>query len=260
MTRRLVAIKLGGGLITDKARPMTTKRITIRRLANEIAAIYKMQNVELLIGTGAGSFGHFTAHKHGLRHGAKTDGQFYGMCVAHNEVRHLNSMIVDALIAKQVPAFAVSPSSIVTCTRGSLGQPYIEPLRLLLGHRCVPIVHGDTILDVEQGTAISSTEQVLNACLAQLKDSYDDISVIYVMNEDGILDEAGNVMTELSAKDKLWIRDLNAHDVTGGIAGKVQFARAALAFADNVYVVGGNTPGSIWKTINGEAVGTRITK
>src|SRR5258708_15346545 len=122
MTRRLVSIKLGGGLITDKAKPMTAKRALIRRLANEIAVIYKMQKIELLIGTGAGSYGHFTAHKYDLKYGAKTDEQFYGMCVAHNEVRNLNSMIVDALIAKMVPAFTISPSSIMTCTRGELEQ------------------------------------------------------------------------------------------------------------------------------------------
>lgn len=260
MTRRLVAIKLGGGLITDKAKPMTAKRALIRRLANEIAVIYKMQKVELLIGTGAGSYGHFTAHKYDLKHGAKTDEQFYGMCVAHNEVRSLNSLVADALIAETVPAFTVSPSSIMTCRLGALNQPHIEPLRLLLSHHCVPILHGDTILDAEQGTTISSTEQVLNACLAQLKGSYDNISVIYVMNEAGILDEAGDVMPELSAQDEVWIRNLTMHDVTGGIAGKVQDARAALAFADNVYIVGGNTPGSILKAINGEAIGTRIIR
>ena len=260
MTRRLVAIKLGGGLITDKSKPLTAKRMLILRLADEIAAIHQTQKTELLIGTGAGSYGHFTAHDYDLRHGAKTPKQFYGMCVAHSEVRNLNSMVVDALIAKKVPAFGVSPSSIMTSTRESLDQEYIEPLRLLLNHHCIPIVHGDTILDTKQGTAIASTERVLNACLGQLVAYYDNITVIYVMNESGVLDDKGKVIPELSVNDDLQIRDKLAHDVTGGMASKVREARGALAFARHVYIVGGNKSGTILNAIDGEAIGTRITR
>lgn len=260
MAGTLAVIKLGGGLITDKTKPLTAKLGRIRRLAAEIAEIHKTGTVDILLGTGAGSFGHFTAHEYGLSDGAQTTKQLLGMCIAHDEVRRLNMMVVEALVARDAPAFAVSPAGMMTCEDGAISTAHIEPVQLLLKNHCIPVVHGDTICDATRGTTICSTEIVLNACLAQLKDKYDSSTVIYAMNEDGILDESGQVIPQLSSNDAEMVFGTLAHDVTGGVAGKVREARAALDFADRVYIVGGNTPGILSKAIAGEKVGTRVIR
>ncbi|MDP7545201.1 MAG: hypothetical protein QGG31_05450, partial [Anaerolineales bacterium] len=59
MPPKLVYLKLGGSLITDKHDERTPQRSTLRRLAREIVAgMEQRPHISLLIGHGAGSFGH----------------------------------------------------------------------------------------------------------------------------------------------------------------------------------------------------------
>jgi isopentenyl phosphate kinase len=257
----LIVLKLGGGLITDKAKLATTRQSTIELAAEEVAKAYTTNtDADFLIGNGAGSYGHFAAHQYGLRNGAHTNEQLQGMCLTHNSVRHLNAIVVDALLAQNIPAFATSRASMMTCNEGIIGGVHIEPLRLLLKNRCVPVMHGDTVCDTTRGTTILSTERVLNECLAQLRGAYAKTIVIYAMNEDGVLDALGQAIPELSANDEISVRDTAAHDVTGGILGKIHSARDTLELVDAVYIINGNKRGSLQKAISGEAVGTRIIK
>lgn len=59
-----VFIKLGGSLITDKARPKHAHAQRIKALAAEISDLYK-NNPEMVffIGNGAGSYGHYAVHE-----------------------------------------------------------------------------------------------------------------------------------------------------------------------------------------------------
>jgi isopentenyl phosphate kinase len=213
-----------------------------------------------MLGTDAGSYAHVTARKYDLSKGARTDKQRYGMCVTHNGVRQLNAMVSDILVAKEVPAFGLSPADFITMTDGVIKHAHIEPIQHLLKRSCVPVVHGDTILDAVRGTTILSTENVFNACLAALKGDYKHITVIYAMNEDGVLDISGNVIPELSVEESVVAHDVTGHDVTGSILGKVQGAREALQFADVVYIVNASTRGSIQKAMGGGLVGTKVTR
>jgi len=260
MKRQLIVIKLGGGLITDKSKPLTARADVIQFVANEIAKAYKAVAADFLLGTGAGSYGHFTAHQYGLREGAHNQEQLQGMCVTHNNVRILNGMFVEALFGRNVPGFTVSPSSMMTSAAGEPEHVNVEPLRILLGNRCVPVLHGDTVCDSKQGTSIFSTEKVLNECVKQLRQEYEEIVVVYAMQEEGVLDVSGRVIPELSRDDRVALRDSAAHDVTGGIQGKVLSARKALEVADRVHIVSGNKRGAILKVIKGEKIGTRVVQ
>jgi isopentenyl phosphate kinase len=61
----LVLLKLGGSVITDKTRPFTARLDVIERLAAEIknALTDRGDDLRLIIGHGAGSFGHEAAAK-----------------------------------------------------------------------------------------------------------------------------------------------------------------------------------------------------
>ncbi|MED5499114.1 MAG: hypothetical protein VX845_05490, partial [Candidatus Thermoplasmatota archaeon] len=56
----VVVVKLGGGLITEKASMTTVHEERLNRLAREIAAAAR-QGVRVLVVHGAGSFGHLRA-------------------------------------------------------------------------------------------------------------------------------------------------------------------------------------------------------
>ena len=57
----LILIKIGGSLITDKTKPYTTRPEVIKRIAKEIKEAVSEKDVNLIIGHGAGSFGHQSA-------------------------------------------------------------------------------------------------------------------------------------------------------------------------------------------------------
>ncbi|MEE9188865.1 MAG: hypothetical protein V3U36_05795, partial [Anaerolineales bacterium] len=75
----LTLLKLGGSLITDKSRPRTLRLETLVRLADEIAsALQQRPSLRLIIGHGAGSYGHVSAKQHGTRQGVHTPNQWRG--------------------------------------------------------------------------------------------------------------------------------------------------------------------------------------
>ena len=77
--RPLIFLKLGGSLITDKQRPRTPRPEVLSRLAGEIGRALKAQpKISLVLGNGAGSFGHVTAKKYGTRQGVRTEQEWKG--------------------------------------------------------------------------------------------------------------------------------------------------------------------------------------
>jgi isopentenyl phosphate kinase len=256
--KRLVVIKFGGGIVTDKESPLTARPAALMQLVHGFAGIRKaMPDTHFLLGNGAGSFGHFTAHQYGLRDGAHTPDQFYGMAVTHMGVQKLNTMITEVLLEEKVPAFSLTPSSFMFCDNGKVTTTHTEPLMQLMQDGCVPLVFGDTIVDKTRGTTILSTEKVLHACLEALRASFDHITVVYMFGADGVLDSQGNTIAELPADMSITELRTNAPDVTGGITGKITAARAASKVADDVYLIG-KDPSDLETVLAGKPAGTRI--
>ncbi|HSX17500.1 MAG TPA: isopentenyl phosphate kinase [Patescibacteria group bacterium] len=256
--KHLIVIKFGGGIITDKEKPFTARPATIKRLAQDLATIRKdMPEAHFLLGNGAGSFAHFTADEYGLREGAHTSEQFYGMSIAHNGVQKLNTLITDALLAAHVPAFSLTPSSFLYCDNKIVSASLTEPLMHLLANDCVPVVFGDTICDTQRGTTILSTEKILNACVQSLRSRFDKITVVYMFGANGVLDAAGQTIPVLgNAAEVVSYNDLK-HDVTGGITGKIAAARLAASVADDVYLIG-DSADALRAVLSGKVAGTKI--
>ena len=66
----LIIIKIGGSVITDKNKEFTTRPDNIRKIAREIKqAIDSNPNLKIILGHGAGSFGHVLAKKYQTNEG-----------------------------------------------------------------------------------------------------------------------------------------------------------------------------------------------
>ncbi|HEX9153647.1 MAG TPA: isopentenyl phosphate kinase [Candidatus Saccharimonadales bacterium] len=255
----LVVIKLGGGLITDKSRPMSARPQFINLFASELKRIREhYADINFLVGNGAGSFAHFSAHEYGLRQGAKDARQYYGMCLAHNGVRKLNSLVVDSLTDTGIPAFGLSPSALFTVSNGKINSSHLGPIQHLLDNGCVPVLHGDTICDDISGTKILSTEKVLMACMEEFANQYKKVTVVYLVTTDGVLDKDGDTIPHLKITDDVFTHQSLKHDVTGGIIGKVKSAREAAKLAHLVCLVNGTVPGQLQKAITTGGIGTII--
>ncbi len=257
--KNLVIIKLGGSLLTDKTRETIVQKQRIELLTSELQTLHaKMPDTSFLLGTGAGGYVHFTAHKYGLRDGAQTPDQLLGMSLAHNAALRLSIMVADELTSKDVPAFSISSSSMLACTNREPTGVFLEPIRNLLEAGVMPIVHGDTISDPARGTTIMSTEEVLQVCLTELRPNYQKVVVIYLLDTDGVYDKDGVLIPSLKADEEIIVHGNLEHDVTGGILGKVSSARKAALLADEVYIIGGKKPGTLETALTSGGVGTRV--
>jgi len=97
----IVFIKLGGSLITNKREQESARKDVLDRLGVEIAAALKKDpslRGRLIIGHGAGSFGHTYAAKYGIRAGCKNEEQWKGYTLTADAVGQLNRIVLDSLL------------------------------------------------------------------------------------------------------------------------------------------------------------------
>lgn len=260
MNQTLVLLKIGGGLITVKQTPHTAKPAIIRSLASEISRAKKHYKFDLIAGTGAGSFGHFTAHHYGLRTGAQTPQQFFGVSKTHAEVAHLNKMFVHAMLRRSLPALSIAPSAIMTCRDGQLIKAELGAVQTAVHFGMIPVLHGDCLFDTSRGITILSTERLLEACLIKFRPIYEKIIVVYLTNKKGVLDSSGQVISDLTRDTELSITTTATHDVTGGMAEKITAARNAVDHgADAVYIACGLEKGVLAKLLSGQPTGTKVS-
>lgn len=257
---RLVCLKIGGSVITDKSTLLTPDMANIARFAANLSAVRrKFPGTALLLGNGAGSFGHHSAHAYGLGEGATTPAQFYGTGLTHNSVRSLNLMVGEALTAQDIPAYCLSPGDMFTAQNGEVLTANEKVVDALLDRAMVPVLHGDTVLDTERGVSIFSTEKSLFWLAEGLRSRYDHVTVVMVVDTGGVLNGTGAVLPELARDAKLpeTPKIPGVADVTGGMAHKVAMCRKAAEWADNVYIIG-NTEADLSAAFAGTPAGTKV--
>jgi len=166
----LVLLKLGGSVITDKTQPFTARLDVIERLAAEIksALTDRGDDLRLIIGHGAGSFGHEAAAKYQTHKGAIAADSWLGFAEVADVAAELNYIMMKALRRAGVPAIKFQPSA-STRTRGEQLM-YFEtfPLKEALKHGLVPVVYGDVSVDASQGMSIVSTEKLFDNLAREL--------------------------------------------------------------------------------------------
>lgn len=226
----LIFVKLGGGLITDKNKPKTPKLEVINRLTKEITEARKEKRFNLIIGNGAGSFGHIPAKKYNLSQGIINKESEYGLCKVHNEVLGLNKIVVDSLIEKDEKAFSISPSTIFFADNFKIIDAHLKIIKKLLEYNAVPVLHGDTIIDFKKGCFIFSTEDlfVYLARILKPKKIIFANKVDGVFTDDPIKNKKAQFIPKINKKNwqqvKKYLKGSDGIDVTGGMAQKVEKA------------------------------------
>lgn len=258
----MIFLKLGGSLITDKARPETPRLDVLARLAQEVAeARAEQPDLRLLLGHGSGSFGHPAAARHGTRAGARTPEQWLGFRQVWWAAHRLQRLVLDALQQAGLPALAFPPSSHALCEAGVLIEMSAEPIARALQAGLLPVVQGDVAFDRTQGATIVSTEQVLGYLAAGLQPS----RILLAGMEEGVFAQyprKDRLLAELSRADleRASIGGSGQVDVTGGMLEKVGWS-LRMTQADpqlEVHIFSGVTPGNVRRAILGAALGTRI--
>ncbi|XP_068674230.1 uncharacterized protein [Montipora foliosa] len=223
-----VIVKLGGCAVTHKGNFETVKHEAIEAAAKVVKEI----KGKCIVIHGAGSFGHFQAHEYGTANGFSEDHDksCIGFAKTRQSVTKLQHMITEVFIANGIPAVGISPCGSWLTGGGVVTRSAVQPLVELIAEGFVPILHGDCVLDSEQGCAILSGDKIIEKLVEELHPS----RVVFLTDVDGIYDkppsnEGATLLRRVSVKPngKLTIAietSALTHDVTGGVWEKLRTA------------------------------------
>lgn len=258
---KLLIVKLGGSVITDKRKKFAVKRAALRRLANEL----KVAKEPLIIVHGGGSFGHAVASKYDIANGYKSKQQLMGFSLTHRAMEKLNAYVIDAFHGAGLPAVAVQPSVCTVVSDGRIESMELTPVRKLLELGIIPVLYGDAVPDLINGMSILSGDQLAVHIARELGAS----RVILGADVDGVYTsdpklrrgaKLVRVITPSSWRDVVKsIGVASGPDVTGGMAKKVE---ELLILAENgieAEIVNAAKADTLKRAILGErGLGTKI--
>lgn len=260
----VILIKLGGSLITDKARPETPRPEVIARLAGEIARAAARGPARLIVGHGSGSFGHVAASRSGIAQGLRSPGQLPGVAETQRQAAALHRLVIEALAAAGALPFSIAPSSCLVTAGGRPASFADGPLLLAFNRGLLPVLYGDVVMDREQGVAICSTERLFELVAESLAEHGRTVRrAIWLGETDGVYDADGRTLPRLSAADfeeaAPAIGGSAGTDVTGGMRHRVETALALSRLGIPSWIVNGLTPGLLERAVAGERVpGTEV--
>lgn len=228
---RLIYVKLGGSLITNKRRDETPRIDVIRRLAGEIAAAQQtVPDLQLVLGHGSGSFGHVVGNRYGTRTGVDTVEDWYGFAATADAAARLNRIVASALLAAGVPAWSIQPSVSLRCQDGKIVEGPLDTVEMALKQGLVPLIYGDVALDTIRGGTISSTEEIFEWLIARLPPRRmvlaGEVDGVYTTDpqRDPMAQRVATITPASFAQMQSGLGGSHGTDVTGGMSAKVQQA------------------------------------
>lgn len=255
----LVFVKLGGSVITDKARPYTLREGVLPRLADEVRESLREQSVRILLGHGAGSFPHQSASRYETHRGLVRADSVRGVCEVSRDVFRLNGLVMDALLDAGVDAMRFQPSAANLSCQGRLESWFTSGLQHALTCGITPVVFGDVSMDRETGVSISSTEDEFFFLAPLMRPR----RVVMATRVDGVLDQQAQVIPRINASNfpavQPCLLPAEGKDVTGGMLHKVQRLLEMAELGCKTLIVNALVPGRLRDAILGrDVVGTRV--
>lgn len=262
--KKLIFLKLGGSLITDKFTPSTAKPDLILALAQELADVCRQHpELRLVLGHGSGSFGHAAAQKYGTRQQVSSAEEWAGFAEVWFQASALNRIVMTQLRKVGLNALAFPASASAVVLDGIVSRWELAPMRAALAQGLVPVVFGDVAFDRVRGGTILSTEDIFVHLAKELRP--DEILLAGI--EAGVwADYPANTRLIPEITPETWADTLQvvkgsaATDVTGGMSGKVGEMIGLIQTIPGmkVRIFSAEQPGSLRQAIEGEPLGTLI--
>ena len=254
----MLLVKLGGSVLTDKARLRTPRKTAIARLTKELAGL----GDDLVVVHGAGSFGHVLAKKYALN-GPASPSKAHGAAVVQRDVRTLDALVVDGLLKTGLAPVVLPPSAVLGLEDGRVDEFDAAPFRDYLREGFTPVTFGDVVRDRTRGVSVCSGDLLM----LELARAFHPRSVVFAADVDGLYTadpkHAKDAQLLLSvARADLSLIDFGpakGADVTGGIEAKVRRMLEIASFADETLIVNGNVKNRVRDALRGRIViGTRV--
>jgi isopentenyl phosphate kinase len=275
--KELVFLKLGGSLITDKTKPYTPLLDMMDDLALQVATTLQVQpNLRLVIGHGAGSFGHVAASEYKTRDGyprpsplahrerdQNEENYWEGFAEVWYQASTLNRYVMKALHKANVRAISLPPSSSVIASEGKVSVWETTPIRMALSSRMVPVIFGDVVFDEIRGGTILSTEDLfmhLARALSPERILLAGLESAVWQDFPARTKKIEKITPDTFDQISAGIGKSEGADVTGGMESKV---KQMLELIENnheltIQIFSGTEPGNIVRALTGETLGTVI--
>ena len=236
----MILIKLGGSIITNKEKPLTPNRNSIKK----IAASLKHVNEPLVIVHGGGSFGHYWSVKYDMhtkpqRHGAK------GVSYVKNSMVQLNSIVLESFLESGLKPYCLPPSDFMIGNKPLIKK--VKEIPKIAKTGLTPISYGDVMWFGKNKFYILSGDRIMGILSKILRPRL----AIFVTNVDGVYSDmkSKKLLSEIT-KEKPITSEVSM-DVTGGMSRKIKEAFSISKSGTNVFFVNGNAPKRITNAING---------
>ncbi len=262
--KKLILIKLGGSLITNKNKPYTAKPRVISRLAKEIKKALNL-GLKIIISHGSGSFGHTLASKYETADGIKRKKDIFGLCLVQQDAIAINRIVNKIFLANKIPCLSFIPSSFSFAKNKKLKAIFVGPIVEALKLGIVPVVFGDIIMDEDLGCCIFSGENTLNnLSFALQKQGFKVKKVIQAGITEGVYDLKGRVISRITPKNfeavKKVLKEARGTDVTGGMLHKVEESLRMAKRGIKTWIINGCQKGNLYNAIISKPIlGTLIT-
>lgn len=241
---RPVFVKLGGSVLTDKAKPGAVKRAVARRLLAEIA---KAQ-VPVVLFHGAGSYGHPVAKAAGLDKGPLNPDRRRAVAQVLAAVSALQSEVLAAAERAAMPAVPVPVHLDATAADGILQDLPVGRVQGLVEDGFVPVLSGTLVRDEDHRWRVVSADELM----AELAVDLDPRLTVFATDVDGVLRSDGSVIESVASVDEVPDLGSRGADVTDAMRGKV---RHGLAIAETcpVLILNGSERGRLGDAVKGKA-------
>ena len=254
-------MKLGGSVLTDKARLRTPRRATIRRLAAELATIRQ----PLLVVHGAGSYGHILARRHKLNEGGVSASKRVAATRVQQDVKELDGIVVNAFIEAGIAAIPIPPSAVLSLNDGMVVTADLTPFLEFSSMGFTPVTFGDVVRDLRRGVAVCSGDVMM----LELARAFRPERAVFATDVDGLFTADPKRRRDASLLEVVRPKDLEGiefstatrTDVTGSIEGKVRRMFEIANHAGECLIVNGNVKNRVRDALRGRrVVGTRVAR
>ncbi len=254
----MLLVKLGGSVLTDKARLRTPRRTSIARLTRELTKAVD----DLIVVHGAGSFGHILARRYRLD-GPASRRKARGAAFVQRDVRTLDALVVDGLLDAGLAPVALPPSAVLSLEGGRVAA---FDARCFVDYGSLgftPVTFGDVVRDRSRGVAVCSGDVLMLELAKALRPK----RAVFVADVDGLFtsDPKGHRTAELlrtvRSEDlpSIEMGRASGSDVTGGIEGKIHRMLEIASHVEECLIVNGNVKSRLRDALRGRrVVGTRV--
>jgi isopentenyl phosphate kinase len=261
---KLLLVKLGGSLITNKGKDFCARPRVISRLGKEIKLAKKNFPGKIIIAHGSGSFGHSVAAKFEIKDGFVNNKSLVGLPLVADAAIQINRIVMEQFLKLKLPVVSFAPASMVFSSNKKLRQINSKILYKALEIGMLPVLYGDVVFDEKQGFCIYSSEMMLSILAKEAQPNFSDIKIIYCGNTDGIYDSSGKTIPQITPRSfrklKRFITGSDQTDVTGGMLHKAEESLVLAKKGVETNIVNGNRVGELKKAILGKkTLGTMMS-